>query len=183
MMLLPEFEDIEYLKSGSPIQRKAYYTLIRSKILYHLQSFRPVLTGTLPLDIFLEGKSDLDIVCQSNTFKTVEKILLKEYAHHELFFCEQKKIQETETLLCRFVCEGFPFEIFCQQRQVKEQLAYRHMIAEYKLLQRYGEPLKNRVIELKASGVKTEPAFANALGLKGDPYRALLLFEQDLKTP
>jgi hypothetical protein len=175
--LLPDFEDITYLKSGSLIQQHAYTLLTRSKILYHLKSFRPVLTGTLPLDIFIEGKSDLDIICQAETLESVEKILLKEYSRQELFSTEVKPFKSVQTLVCRFRIENFPVEIFCQSRKVEEQPAYRHMVIEYKLLQSRGSSFKSRIIEWKQKGLKTEPAFARELGLKGDPYEALLHLE------
>lgn len=49
----------------------------------------------------------------------------------------------------------------------------RHFLIEVRLLDLF-EDLKSRVIELKRSGLKTEPAFAKALGLAGDPYVAIL---------
>jgi hypothetical protein len=175
--LLPDFEDITYLKSGSSIQQHAYTIITQSKILYHLKPFRPILTGTLPLDIFIAGKSDLDIICQAETLESVEKILLKEYSRQELFNTEVKLFEGVETLLCRFRIENFPVEIFCQSRKVEEQSAYRHMMIEYKLLESRGPSFKTQIIEWKQKGLKTEPAFARELGLKGDPYQALLLLE------
>ena len=38
--------------------------------------------------------------------------------------------------------------------------------------------LKSKVIELKQSGQKTEPAFAALLQLQGDPYAAMLKLEK-----
>jgi hypothetical protein len=172
--MLPDFLDIEYLRTGSELQRKAYHTLLRSKILYHLAPFQPVLTGTLPLDIFIGGKSDLDIICCSAAFQPVEKILLSHFASATGFIFFEKMIRSVPTLLCRFQLDAFPIEIFCQHKPVLEQWAYRHMIVEYDLLKKYGEPFKQQVIELKQQGIKTEPAFAQLLGLTGDPYEALL---------
>jgi hypothetical protein len=180
--LLPDFENITYLKSGSPIQQRAYAFLKQSKILYHLKPFRPILTGTLPLDIFIEGKSDLDIICQASSFESVEKILLKNYGRQELFSTEQKWFDGVHTLLCRFKFGSFPIEIFCQPREIKEQLAYRHMVIEYTLLKEKGPLFKTRIIEWKKKGLKTEPAFAYELGLTGDPYQTLLRLENSKPT-
>jgi hypothetical protein len=174
MLPLPNFEDISYLQTGSLLQQRAYTVIVHSKILYHLKPFRPVLTGTLPLDIFLEEKSDLDIICTSPELGNVEKTLHKFYNKAAGFSVERKTINTIQTLLCRFSLEGFAFEIFCQPEEPVGQAAYRHMVIEFKILQRHGLEFKNRILTLKRSGLKTEPAFAKLLGLKGDPYEALL---------
>lgn len=176
--MLPDFENISYLRSGSPIQRKAYDLLIHSKILYHLGPFRPLLTGTLPLDLFIEAKSDLDIICQSSDFESVEKFLLTTFAGYSGFSIQQKTIGATPTLICRFQLQGFLFELFFQATDPRQQMAYRHMLIEYKLLQKGGDIFRRRVMELKLRGTKTEPAFATVLGLAGNPYEALLTLEE-----
>jgi ribosomal protein S18 acetylase RimI-like enzyme len=51
------------------------------------------------------------------------------------------------------------------------------MVIEGQLLVLGGQALRARVHELKRGGMKTEPAFAHALGLTGDPYAALLALE------
>ena len=51
------------------------------------------------------------------------------------------------------------------------------MLIEHRLLQERGEAFRRAIITLKQRGYKTEPAFAKALGLKGDPYLALLPYE------
>ncbi|MBT1698478.1 DUF4269 domain-containing protein [Fulvivirgaceae bacterium PWU4] len=176
--MLPDFENISYLRSGSPIQRKAYDLLIHSKILYHLRPFRPILTGTLPLDLFIDGKSDLDIICQSSDFESVEKFLLRTFAAYSGFSILQKNTRSVPTLICRFHLEGFLFELFFQATDPREQMAYRHMLIEYKLLEKGGDTFRRRVMELKMQGTKTEPAFAVLLGLQGDPYESLLSLEE-----
>src|SRR5687768_16681680 len=102
MLTLPDFFDISYLQRGSSIQQNAFHILTHSKILYHLQFHRPVLTGTMPLDIFIEGKSDLDIICEAADFKSVEKILLIHYNDQPGFVLLHEKIQSVDTLICRF---------------------------------------------------------------------------------
>jgi hypothetical protein len=71
----------------------------------------------------------------------------------------------------------FEIELFGQQVPTTKQMAYRHLIVEHNLLLQHGEIFRQLIIELKKQGCKTEPAFAIALGLKGDPYMELLKFE------
>jgi hypothetical protein len=177
--LLPDFENIAYLKSGSPIQLQVFNILTNSKILYHLQNFKPVLTGTLPLDLFIPGKSDLDIIIQSDRLQILEQTLLGLFANKKKLTTKFMMVRKRPTLLCRFIQQDFQIEIFCQPVPVKQQLAYRHMVIEHWLLSTRGASFKKKILELKANDVKTEPAFAQVLGLEGDPYDALLQYEQD----
>ncbi len=77
----------------------------------------------------------------------------------------------------------FEIEIFGQSIPTKQQFAYRHLIVEHHLLNKHGEEFRQQIIELKRQGHKTEPAFALALGLTGDPYTELLNFEMNEKSP
>ena len=69
---------------------------------------------------------------------------------------------------------SFVFEIFGQNLPTEEQNAYRHMIKEHSILLEKGEEFRKQIIALKLRGIKTEPAFADLLGLEGDPYKAIL---------
>lgn len=177
--MLPDFENIAYLKSGSSIQLQAFNLLTDSKILYHLESFKPVLTGTIPLDLFIPGKSDLDIIIQSDRLQIMEQRLLDVFGSKKKLSTKLMMVRKRPTLLCRFMQQNFQIEIFCQPVPVKQQFAYRHMVIEHWLLQTRGEKFRKRILELKKEGMKTEPAFADELKLEGDPYDALLKFEQD----
>jgi hypothetical protein len=177
--LLPDFENIAYLKSGSPIQLQAFNILTHSKILYHLQPFKPVVTGTLPLDLFIPGKSDIDIIIESDRLQIMERRLLDDFAGKKKLTTKLMMIHKRPTLVCRFIQQDLPIEIFCQPVPVKQQHAYRHMVIEYWLLKKFGPHLHDKILALKKDGLKTEPAFAKALGLDGDPYDSLLSFEKD----
>jgi hypothetical protein len=48
------------------------------------------------------------------------------------------------------------------------------MIIESRILKEKGIDFKEKIIKLKSSGIKTEPAFAKLLGLNGNPYVELL---------
>lgn len=175
MLRLPEFENIEYLKHGSPVQVRAYNILIHSKILYHLKPFDPILTGTIPIDLFIEGKSDLDIACCSADFDCVEEILRKHYASFQPFSINRTRMRNIDSLIISFpIDETFIVEVFCQDVPTKKQLSYRHMVVEYELMQKNGAGFKQAIMKLKHDGFKTEPAFARVLQLEGDPYVELL---------
>jgi hypothetical protein len=92
-------------------------------------------------------------------------------------FClKSKLLNGIQSTLCRFTFQNFKFEIIGQPVPVKQQVAFRHMIHEYRILQNRDENFKARIIELKRQGLKTEPAFAHLLELTGNPYNVLLTF-------
>lgn len=49
-----------------------------------------------------------------------------------------------------------------------------HMLIENEILIEKGIKFRKIIIDLKSNGIKTEPAFANLLGLTGNPYLELL---------
>lgn len=77
-------------------------------------------------------------------------------------------------LVCSFRACGVEIEVFAENVPATRQNGYLHMITEYELLRTCGSRLRDRVMELKLAGLKTEPAFAVALDLPGDPYEAIL---------
>ncbi len=64
------FKDITYLKEGTIRQKEAYKVLLELNIFELLKNFKPILLGTIPINIDIES-SDLDIICQSKIMKTL----------------------------------------------------------------------------------------------------------------
>lgn len=166
-----DFKDISYLKSGNKRQQKAHHLLTANSILEKLNQYDPILVGTIPINIDIEG-SDLDIIC----YVQDNELFKDDLVHH---FQQEKNFIISETtkfsaLKANFIIDDFEIEIFGQSIPTEKQNAYRHMLIEHKILLKKGRDFRQQVIELKNQGYKTEPAFARLLGLNGDAYEALL---------
>ncbi len=171
MTRLVNFTTLDYLEDGNEKQKQIREVLLRNRIFDLLAEFSPVLAGTFPIEIDIPG-SDLDILCcfaNHDNFSSVLKENFQTQDGFKLLEMEGKRI-----VLANFNLEGFPVEIFGQNIPVLLQRAYRHMIVEHRILQEKGEAFRNEIIRLKIAGVKTEPAFAQLLGIEGDPYLGLL---------
>lgn len=171
-----DFREFGYLKYGNFKQRKAFTTLDNLKIFETLKRFTPVLCGTIPIEIDTD-ESDLDIICYCTNYSNLKKILIDNFSGYKDFEIYVREKRNGKAVICRFNYNDFEIEIFGQNKAVESQMAYRHMLVEAKILNEKGEDFRRKIIELKENGVKTEPAFAQLLNLKGDPYTSLLEFE------
>ncbi|TSE08479.1 MULTISPECIES: DUF4269 domain-containing protein [Aquimarina] len=168
-----DFTKIDYLKSGNKRQRQAYKVLKKIKILDHLRSYNPILTGTIPIDIDLTN-SDLDIICECKNYEEFYILLTELFANEKDFQIRTINCNNVKSILAKFRIESFEIEIFGQNIPTQEQNAYKHMMIEYKILKKMGAKFKTDIRKLKKEGLKTEPAFAKLLGLTGNPYEELL---------
>ena len=167
------FQPEKYLKQGNPRQQRAWEDLETFQFFNVLRPFQPFLAGTVPIEIDVEG-SDLDIICCVSDLDDFLSLLTQHYGKCQGFDVKRGSMGDEPYVVAQFQGNFFPVEIFGQSRPVVQQNAYRHMIIEHRLLQERGEDFRRAVMNLKESGVKTEPAFAQVLGLSGDPYQALL---------
>jgi len=174
---LTDFLDIAYLRDGNARQRAAYQALDEFGVIERLADYGPVLAGTVPLGIDVAG-SDLDILCEVHDFARFEADLTAAFGHCEGFRVTAPRPRlGGVSMTASFDHGGFTIEPFGQSLPAECQSAYRHMVVEARLLALGGPALRGEIVALKRSGVKTEPAFAQCLGLDGDPYLALLELE------
>jgi hypothetical protein len=170
------FDSIEYLQNGTDRQRQAYSILTNNQVLSKLKKFDPILVGTIPINIEIEN-SDLDIICSFSDKQEFQKSITANFSDEKGFTIRENPYLKTQAIVANCFLAGFEIEIFGQTIPTRHQFAYRHMIVEHNLLNQYGEVFRRQIIELKRQGHKTEPAFAIALNLAGDPYLELLKFE------
>lgn len=171
--MFPDFTTIRYLQTGNTKQQKVFRLLNEHRIFHRLAAFQPVLAGTIPIEIDMP-ESDLDILCFVPQPTVFEIIACNEFAAFPAFEITGTTADVLPAIICRFMLDEFPVEIFGQNRPATAQNAYRHMIIEHRVLQEKGDAFRQEILALKRSGLKTEPAFARLLGLTGDPYTALL---------
>lgn len=170
---MTHFDTIDYLKYGNAKQQKAFQVLSNYAVFETLVTFNPILAGTIPIEIDIET-SDLDIICEWTEKQHFIDFLTTHFSHFTGFKYWSREIHGQDSVIASFRIEDFEVEIFGQNIPTKEQFAYKHLIIEHQILQKHGEKFKEKVIALKKEGIKTEPAFAQLLGLKGDPYLELL---------
>lgn len=152
--------------------RKALSLLENLNLFKMLQPFNPVLAGTHPIGLNLV-QSDLDILCETPELDSFSQIIQKAFGHLPSWSLRRKTHQKQPSLVAGFSKDGIAVEIFAQACPVWFQHGFRHMLVERRLLAVVGEPLRQRVRALKKQGRSTEQAFAEILGLSGDPHTAL----------
>lgn len=168
-----DFKNIAYLKDGTERQVEAFEVLQALGVFQSLDKYQPVLTGTIPIAIDI-ADSDLDIICYAKDISGFEQDLYSLFSDKMDFNCAIREVNTVPSVIAKFRYKGFEIEVFGQDIPVLEQNAYRHMLIEHRILMEKGEAFRKNIIELKEGGMKTEPAFAKLLGLKGDPYETLL---------
>lgn len=168
------FEKLDYLREGNAMQQQAYSALKKLKIDEILHPYKPILCGTIPIGVNIDG-SDLDIIMEVYEFEHFKQIVTEHFGEMEHFRLKRLMIREVDVMKANFYFDGFEFELFGQPIPVKQQFAYLHMIIEHEIL-RINPTIKEEVLSLKKQGYKTEPAFCKVLGLKGDPYHSLIQY-------
>lgn len=164
---------IRWVEMDARMQDVTYETaLARSGALEVLAAYDPHIVGTLPLDIAIPG-SDIDIACHAPDPLAFASAVWTAFASCERFSIHQW-VGGGRPVVASFRILDWDIEIFGAHVPVREQPAWRHFDIERRLLDLVGPGLRSDVMQLRLAGLKTEPAFAAAIGLKGDAYVKLL---------
>ncbi|MEO0977916.1 MAG: DUF4269 domain-containing protein [Pseudomonadota bacterium] len=147
----------------------------RLELLGLLAEFDPLVIGTPPLGIATQS-SDIDIACSATDFDGFARVARRAFGEMQSFSIQTTDHLPDPAIIASFVAMEWEIEIFCQQIATANQWGVRHFRIEERLLALRPQ-LRERIIDLKQGGLKTEPAFARLLGLSGDPYEALLHLE------
>lgn len=166
------WKNIDYLKTGNTKQKKVYDIIVESKILKILEKFSPALVSTICVELDIDS-SDLDIICSTDNLSKLEKVFINNFSNMEKFKIWYRT-PENKEIICSFIFKNFEFEIFGSLQSIEKQNAYKHLTIMKRLVDIGGGNFINPVREYKKAGLKTEPAIAKLLNLKGNPYEAVL---------
>lgn len=174
-----DFTQPDYLSRGSQRQKEAFLILVQNGVMEKLEAYQPILTGTIPIGIDIP-QSDLDIICYvQNENDFIDRTRMY-FGKMDGFNIQKVQVSIPPAAVVSFRVSGFEVELFGQNTPTVEQMAYRHMLVEARLLCELGEDFRQSIIRLKNDGYKTEPAFAIALDIPGNPFEALLKLEDPL---
>lgn len=170
-----DWHDHTPIRDGSPSQMRAYTVAYDQLMLFDkLADYSPMWVGTYPLGLDVAG-SDIDVLCNPTHLRAFINHVRETYASYNEFKLTWQLVDGTPTITVRFVCDGLPVEFFAQPRPIEQQPAYLHMLIEARLLAIGGDDAANTIRDMKAGGLKTEPAFAQYFQLPGnDAYKLLL---------
>ena len=172
LLMTINFRNIDYLNSGNEVQKKAYRLLMDYQIINRLEDYSPIVVGTIPIQIDVDG-SDVDIILCVDDFDALEEKLSLNFSQHAHFRLQRPA---DRVIVCRFTIEEQLFEIYATDKATEIQNGYLQMLKEHEIIQLRGEEFAEQVRQLKRSGVKTEPAFCQLLGIEGDAYTELLKY-------
>ncbi len=162
-------ESVSHLESNLPV----YQAIEQSKVLSLFSQFQPLVVGTYPLNL-QNNKSDVDILLYAKDFKEVIKTAETHYSQFHQFKILQNLDDKKNHVLISFLFNEIRFELFAQKTPSHQQRAYLHFQIEERCLKLGGKVLRNKIQKLRQENLKTEPAFAQALDLTGNPYTELL---------
>ncbi len=145
-------------------------------LLPRLAAFDPHVAGTPPLGLDVPS-SDIDVLCHAPDADRFATVLWDAFAD-QTGFAMQQWSHSQRPVIASFHAHGWTIELFGHPLPVREQAGWRHFCVERRLLALGGEPFRAALRAFREAGLKTEPAFAKALRIGGDPYGTLLALEQ-----
>ncbi|MFV8257176.1 VOC family protein [Bdellovibrio bacteriovorus] len=157
-------------------KNEAIHTAVKSSgVLKSLKEHQPLLVGTYPLGMNVSG-SDVDVLINIPDLTTAETLLKKHFSGFENFKAETHA--QYAAVTASFDFQGVTFEVFAQVKGTVKQNGNLHFLVEERLLHVGGSFLAEKILALRKAGDKTEPAFAKALNLSGNPYDELLRLQK-----
>ena len=85
---MQDFLTIDYLEHGNEIQQNVFHLLCNHQILEKLDTYKPIVVGTIPIEINIEN-SDIDIIGETSNFEKATNHLTENFSHYFEFKINQ----------------------------------------------------------------------------------------------
>ena len=156
-------------------QRPKFAMLVTELKLFEIfKDNLPFIAGAIPLAIDVVG-DDVDFLVSYPNYSEFELKCTELFAGLAGFEMSQGHANGADYSLCRFTYHEVSFQIFSSVDSTFSQNGFLHFQIEEKLLKYGAVDWQNKIVNLKSSGVKTEPAFGKLLKQDSvDPYIYLL---------
>jgi hypothetical protein len=141
-----------------------------------LRDYDPVLVSTVCIDVDIPA-SDLDVICEARDLDAFSTFLSSAFGKFRGFSLRRSECSPP-AIVAQFFHTSWEYEIFGQSLPVERQTAFRHLEQIERVLCIGGSAWREAIRSLKLVGLKTEPALARCLGMKGDPYEGVLSLER-----
>lgn len=149
--------------------------LIQQKKIFEIfEYFNPEFVGTIPIGIDTEN-SDIDIIFDLKDKKLEFKNLVLKYFSKEKSF---NLIETNQFIQADFEYKKIKFQFYAEEKSTHKQFAYRHFKIEERILLIAGDEFREKIIQLKKTGLNTEHAFCKLLRQKGNPFYSILKLEK-----
>ncbi len=169
--------DLSTWRHGSNSQRQAFSALQSLNVFSRLGGYDPVLASTHAIGLDT-AESDIDIICEAPCLESFDATVREAFGGLPGFKATRSALpRPASTATFRF--RDFAIEIYGDDLPVEQQNAFRHLMICHRLLQLCGPRLRAEIKQQRLAGAKMEAAFAQQLGLRGDPYSELLKLEHE----
>lgn len=157
-------------------------SLQKSQILTLIKKFNPLVAGTFPLGIYT-SHSDMDICLSFDNENDFITSINSLFSDKNDFFLKPVHLKSGPAILVQFKIDEVSYELVAQQISTEKQTAFQHFQIEEKILKyiSYSQGhhndttrFRDKLKQLRAKGLKTEPSFAKLLSLENDGYDELL---------
>jgi len=152
------------LKSVINFENRPKMAILVSELnlLEMFKDHQPFIAGTVPLAVDLPS-ADLDLLVCFASVGDFKHMCQQGFALLPEFEISLGEISKIQYCLCRFDYRGIPVEIFCSSLSTFKQNGYLHFNSEEKILKYAPATWTQQILDLKGTGLKTEPAFAHLL--------------------
>ncbi|MBL4596269.1 MAG: DUF4269 domain-containing protein [Robiginitomaculum sp.] len=147
--------------------------LSRLGVMQALEQYSPCWIGSSALDV-RHAQSDVDLVCSTTSLDEFTKVTKTAFGKFDQFQQSLNVFLGRPSMFVEFNVNQWPVDVFAREHPVAHHPCWQVFEVERQLLELGSPGLREKVRELKRSGMRTEAAFMHCLGLEGRAFETIL---------